>query len=145
MAGYFRKLNGHVYDGAHVAGVELANGVFAEINASTDKVVLAAGAKDTVMVVREKTTLWGKEAVVLDVISVGTDEVYFVENEWEVYEDAGEYNTAEYTVPVDHFVKMKRPLVGEQLIMTVDETLYGTLTVGAKVKPAANGVIAVAS
>lgn len=141
MAGYMKKLNGHVYDGAHVAAVELTNGVFAEIN-TQDKVALTSAAKDMVLRVVEKTTLWTKPAVILDVVKEGSDEVYFVENEWEVYEDAGEYNTAEYSVKAGHAVKMHRPLVGEQLIMTVADTLYNTLSVGAKVKPAANGTIA---
>lgn len=68
--------------------------------------------------------------------------MYFVENEWEVYEDAGTYNTAEYEIPAGHAVKMHRPLVGEQLIMTIDDALYGTLAEGAMVAPAANGTIA---
>lgn len=141
MAGYMKKLNGHVYDGAHVAAVELPNGVFAEIDAQ-NKVALASAAKDMQMRVVEKTTLWTMPAVILDVIKEGTDEVYFVENEWEVYEDVSEYNTAEYTVPAGHAVKMHRPLVGEQLIMTVDEVLYAALTEGAMVKPTTDGTIA---
>lgn len=67
MAGYMKKLNGHVYDGAHVAAVELANGVFAEIN-SANKVALASAAKDMELRIVEKTTLWGMSALILDVI-----------------------------------------------------------------------------
>lgn len=67
MAGYMKKLNGHVYDGAHVAAVALTNGVFAEINAQ-NKVALASAAKDMKLRVVEKTTLWTKPAVILDVI-----------------------------------------------------------------------------
>lgn len=141
MAGYMKKLNGHVYDGAHLAAVELANGVFAEIN-SANKVALTSAAKDMELRIVEKTTLWGMPALILDVIKQGEDEVYFVENEWENYEVASDYNTAEYTVPADHFVKMHRPLVGEQLIATVGDTLYGTLAVGNMVTPAANGTVA---
>lgn len=33
MAGYMTKLQGYVYDGAHVAAEKLQNGVFAEITA----------------------------------------------------------------------------------------------------------------
>lgn len=141
MAGYMKKLNGHVYDGAHYAAEELANGVFAEIDAQ-NKVAKTTANKDMQLRVVEKTTLWTMPAVILDVVKEGTDEVYFVENEWEVYEDAGEYNTAEYTVKADHAVKMHRPLVGEQLIMTVDSVLYAALTEGAMVKPAAGGTVA---
>lgn len=141
MAGYMKKLNGHVYDGAHVAAEELANGVFAYID-SDNKVALTAAAKDMQLRVVEKTTLWTMPALVLDVIKEGTDEVYFVENEWENYEVAENYNTAEYTVPAGHAVKMHRPLVGEQMIITVDSVLYAALSEGAMVKPAADGTVA---
>ena len=60
MAGYMRKLNGHVYDGANVAAEALENGVFAEITADGVKKVTAA--KDTVLRVAEKTLLWGVDA-----------------------------------------------------------------------------------
>jgi hypothetical protein len=122
MAGYMTRFNGRVYDFEHVSKEEtLPNGVFVEID-TDGGVKLTAAAKDTKMKVVEKTTLWGTPAVILDVDSVGEDAVYFVENEWEVYEDAGEYNTAEYAVKKGHYVRMKRPLVGERLIMTVDST-----------------------
>lgn len=70
---------GHVYDGANKAGEPLTNGVFAEITA--DGVKLITTAKDTVLRVEEKTDLWGLEALRLNVTAVGSDEVYFVENE----------------------------------------------------------------
>lgn len=142
MAGYMKKLQGHVYDGSHLSGVDgLTNGIFAEID-NTGAVIPTAAAGDMEMRVVEKTTLWGMPAVVLDVVKEGTKEVYLVENEWEVYEDAGEYNTAEYAVNTGHFVKMHRPLLGEQIIVTVDAVLYAALTVGQMVKPAAAGTIA---
>ena len=121
MAGYMRKLQGHVYDGAHVAAEELTNGLFVEIDAE-GKVAKTTGAKDTVLRVVEQTELWGIPAIVADVVSVGTDEVFFVENEWEIYRDK-DYDTALYAVAKDHFVKMHRPLAGEQLIFTVAEEL----------------------
>lgn len=74
-------------------------------------------------------------------VSVGLNEVYFVENEWEVDENA-EWNEADYTLPVGKYVRMKRLLPGEQVIMTVDNTLYGTLSVGNTVQPAAGGTVA---
>lgn len=72
---------------------------------------------------------------------VGNDEVYFVENEWEVDENA-EWNEADYTLPEGKYVRMKRLLPGEQVIMTVDSSLYGTLNAGDVVQPAADGVVA---
>lgn len=142
MAGYMKRLNGHIYDFQHKSKVDkLANGLFVELDASGD-VILTAADRDTKMRVAEKTTLWRKDALVLEVISVGADEIFLVENEWEVYEDAGEYDTTEYTVDKGDYVRMKRPLIGEELIVTVDNDLYAALNVGDKVKVAANGLVA---
>ena len=74
-------------------------------------------------------------------IGVGTDEVYFVENEWEVDENA-EWNEADYTLLVGKYVRMKRLLPGEQALMTVENSLYTTLAVGDIVQPAAGGTVA---
>ena len=114
MAGYVTKLMGHIYDGENLSAEALTNGVFAEI--TTDGVKKAAAAKDTKLRVDEKTELWGQPAVVLNVTGVGSDDVYFVENEWEVDENA-EWNEA-------------------------DSTLYAALAVGDAVQPAAGGTIA---
>lgn len=140
MAGYMKKLQGYVYDGAHTAGAAMENGVFVEI--TTDGVKPVAAAK-TGMVLRvaEKTTLWGRNAFVLDVVNHGDDEVFFLENEWDI-NDAEAYDTAKYTCKVGDYVRMHRCLDGEQLIMTVDDTVYAALAVGDKANIAANGTIA---
>ena len=139
MAGYVTKLMGHVYDGANLSGEALTNGVFAEITADGVKKVTAA--KDTVLRVEEKTELWGNPALRLNVTGVGTDEVYFVENEWEVDENA-EWNEADYTLDAGKYVRMKRLLPGEQVLMSVENSLYTALTVGDAVQPAAGGTVA---
>lgn len=72
---------------------------------------------------------------------VGSDEVYFVENEWEVDENA-EWNEADYTLPTGKYVRMKRLLPGEQVIMTVDSTLLSGLAEGDTVQPASGGTVA---
>lgn len=72
---------------------------------------------------------------------VGTDEVYFVENEWEVDENA-EWNEAHYTLPSGKYVRMKRLLPGEQVIMTVADELFAALNTGDAVQPAADGTVA---
>lgn len=142
MAGYMKRLNGRVYDFQHKSKIDgLTNGMFVEIDASGD-VILTAAARDTKMKVVEKTTLWRKKALVLDVTAVGANELFLVENEWEVYEDAGEYNTAEYKVDKGHFVRMHRPLIGEQLIVTVTDELYEAVNVGDTVQPTAAGLVA---
>ena len=56
MAGYFQKLDGHVYEGAYKAGEKLENGVFAEITANGVKKITAAG--DAEFRVEEKTSLF---------------------------------------------------------------------------------------
>lgn len=145
MAGYFKILNGHAYDGKYKSGVNgLENGTWVEVKTVDGALAVTpiTAAKNIEMRVVEKTVLWGRNAVILDIIKAGTDECYFVENEWENYEVAENYNTAEYTVDKGHPVKMRRPEVGEQVIMTVADSLYATLTVGQIVKPAANGTIA---
>ena len=139
MAGYMTKLNGHVYDGAHVAAEKLQNGVFVEITA--DGVKKIAAAKDTKLRVQEKTTLWGMDALILDVVTCGADEIYFVENEWDI-NDNEDYDTAKYECNIGDFVKMHALLKGEQLIMTVAADLFGTLNEGDVVNPAANGTVA---
>lgn len=139
MAGYVTKLMGHVYDGANLSGEALINGVFAEIASGGVKKTTAA--RDTLLRVEEKTELWGSPALRLNVTGAGTDEVYFVENEWEVDENA-EWNEADYTLPAGKYVRMKRLLPGEQVIMTVGSELYATLAVGDTVQPAASGTVA---
>lgn len=145
MAGYMKKLQGHVYDGSHVAAAEMANGIFATINSSNKAAAVSAKVTGVTLRVDEKTTLWGMPAVVLTVVAAGaSDEVYFVENEFEIYEGFGDYNKAEYTVPAGHFVKMHRILAGEQMIVTVDSSLYASLNEGDKVCPTANGTVVAA-
>lgn len=139
MAGYFRKLNGHVYNGEFTAAEVMQNGVFAEITA--DGVKMTTAAKDTILRVADKTVLWGMDALVQDVVSTGADEVFFVENEWDI-NDNEDYDTAKYACKVGSFVKMRRPTVGDQVIMTVASELYATLVVGDQVQPAANGTVA---
>lgn len=144
MAGYVTRGN-NIYDGAHKAGVALTNGLFVTID-SNDAVVLNAAPADTILRVAPdgKEDLWGMEALRLDVVSVGADEVFFVENEWDINIDAA-YNSAEYAIKVDDLVKMKRLLPGEQILVTVPEALYSSVSVGGKVQPGANGLIVAVS
>ena len=72
---------------------------------------------------------------------MGSDEVFFIENEWDI-NDSEDYDTAKYKCKKGSYVRMKRPTVGDQLIMTVGDTLYAALSVGDSVQPAANGTVA---
>lgn len=141
MAGYMKKLNGYVYDGEHVANAAMTNGIFVEIDATTGKVKPIASAGDTEYRVDAKTTLWMKPALVLNVIKEGDLEQYFLENEWDV-KDMCTYDTAEYQCKAGEYCRMHRPVINDQLIMTVDSTLYAALNVGDVVKPAVGGSVA---
>lgn len=139
MAGYFTKLQGYVYNGDQTAAEPLSNGVFAEITASG--VMKVTSAKDTRLRVAEKTTMYGLPALLLDVVSVGADEVFYVENELPNL-NGEEWDEAMYELPAGELARMKRALPGEQLVMTVDEALFASLTVGDMVAPAAGGTVA---
>lgn len=139
MAGYFTKLNGHVYEGEYKAGEALANGDFVSIASGEVKKLTAAG--DAEFRIDEKTTLWGLDAVRMTCVYEGTKELYMVENEFEDYGDKDIDYTA-YTVPAGHYVKMRAPEVGDQLIISVSAATLATLTVGDLAKPASGGSIA---
>ena len=64
-----------------------------------------------------------------------------MENEWEVDENA-EWNEADYTLDAGKYVRMKRLLPGEQVLMSVENSLYTTLAVGDAVQPATGGTVA---
>lgn len=141
MAGYMTKVVGSdgIYDGSYKAGEVLTNGIFVNIAADgTVKKLTAAG--DIEMKVREKTTLWGLPAVVLDVVVEGSGLTYFVEQVNPGTRE--EYNDVEPEIKIGEFVRMHKPLLGEQLIMSVTTTVLGTLTEGDIAKPAIGGTIA---
>lgn len=141
MAGYMTKVVGSdgIYDGSYKAGEVLTNGIFVNIAADgTVKKLTAAG--DIEMKVREKTTLWGLPAVVLDVVVEGSGLTYFVEQVNPGTRE--EYNDVEPEIKIGEFVRMHKPLLGEQLIMSVTSTVLGTLTEGDTANPAAGGTIA---
>lgn len=136
-----KKLNGYVYDGEHVANEAMPNGIFVEIDAATGKVKPITAAGDTEYRVNAKTTLWMKPAIVLNVIKEGDLEQYFLENEFDV-KDTCNYDTADHECKPGEYCRMHRPVINDQLIMTVEKTLYDTLNVGDTVKPAVGGTVA---
>lgn len=140
MAGYFRRAEAWNYDGVNKAGEELSNGLFVEITANGVKKITAAG--DAKFRVKEKTSLWGLPALVLVCVNAGTKEIYFTENEIENYGDKGDFNDAEYVIAKDKYVKMRRPNINDELIMSVDDTLFAAVNEGDTVSPAAGGYVA---
>lgn len=140
MAGYFRKLVGRVYDGAHVAAENLTNGLFVGLNSEGKVVKLAAADANTKLRCVEKTELWGKAALVLDVVSVGA-EAYMVENDFPVAENNA-YDEVDFELKAGELVKMKRPLEGEQIVITVSEDIYAAANVNGMFTLAKGGAIA---
>lgn len=140
MAGYMTKLVGSdgIYDGSYKAGEALTNGIFVNINNGTVKKLTGAGSIE--MLVREKTTLWGLPAVVLDVIVEGDGTAFFVEQVNPGTHE--EYDDVNNVIKIGEFVRMHKPLLGEQLIMSVTSEVLATLTEGDTAKPASGGTIA---
>lgn len=141
MAGYMTKLQGYVYEGEYKAAAELKNGQFAVIN-SDREVGLTASAQDTVMRIHKATTLWGLPAVEAIVVSVGEDEVYFVEQVAD-YTQSGIYDETNATVKVGEYVRMHRMLPGDVAIFSIDATQVATFVAGAVIQPVANGKAAI--
>ena len=140
MAGFYRRAEQWNYDGANKAGEDLSNGVFVEITANGVKKIAAAG--DAEFRVKEKTSLWGLPALVLVCTYAGKKEIYLTEGEIENYGDKGDFNDAEYVIAKDKYVKMRRPNVNDELIMSVDDTLFAAVNEGDTVSPAAGGFVA---
>lgn len=141
MAGYFRKMEEPNYLGSEKAYETLTNGLFVYIDGANGvKKLGSAGSAE--FRVKEKTTLWGKPALVLICTDVGSAEHYVVENEIENYGDKGDFNDADYSIPANHLVKMRRPNINDELVISTDSTTYAALNVGDTVKPASGGGVA---
>lgn len=139
MAGYFKKLQGYVYDGEHRAKEEMTDGIFAELDGD-GKVIPAKDAKDTVLRVAGKTEVYGKKGLLLDVVSVGNKEVFFVEMAKDDYGNES-FDSANIVIKADELVRMKRLLEGEQIAMSADNALVSGLNVGDLVKPTTKGTV----
>lgn len=142
MAGLFEKLNGRVYEGTMTAAETLPNGVFVVPSGTTVAKVAAANLSLRMRVI-EKDDLFGLKALRLVVTDAGSDEVYFVENEWDI-DDNDEYDETLYSVVAGMPVRMKRPLNGETLVMSVSDATYAALSVGDIVEPTTGGTVAAA-
>lgn len=144
MAGYMTRLQGYVYEGEYKAaeGSALKNGMFANI--TDGEVVATIAAQDTIMRVHKATTLWGLPAVEAIVVSVGTDEVYFVEQVAD-YTQSVVYDEVNSAIQPGEYVRMHRMLPGDMAIFSIDANQVATLVAGASIQPAAAGKVAVVS
>lgn len=140
MAGYFTKLDGHVYNGANKAYETLENGTFVYIDGANGVKKLGSAGSAEFRVI-EKTTLWGLPAVALVCTDPGSNEHYVVENEFEDYGDK-DFDQTTYSVPAGHYIKMRRPVLNDELVISVTSEVLATLAVGDTVKPASGGSIA---
>lgn len=140
MAGYMTRLVGSdgIYEGNYKANEALTNGIFVFVDAGVVKKITATG--DIIMKVQEKEVLWGKKAVRLDVQDQGAGTIYFVENVEPG--DRDEYDDIDPVIKSGAYVRMHKPLTGEQLIMHVTDEVYAALSVNDLVKPASGGSIA---
>lgn len=137
MAGYFRKLNGYVYEGTYPSDAPLQNGDFVEIVEGVVKKL--SNPMDALFRVVEKTTLYGRKALVLRVLKVPEQQdFYMVENELPNHHGE-DWDEAEYELPAGELVRMKRPLLGEELIRTATDYEYGEAKVNGVGYPADNG------
>lgn len=140
MAGYMTRLVGSdgIYEGDYKAYEALGNGIFVVLDGGVVKKLGAAG--DIVMQVAAKEDLWGKKAVRLNVQDQGAGTIYFTENVFPG--DRDEFDDIDGTVKAGEFVRMHKPLTGEQLIVSVSDEVYAALTAGDLAKPASGGSIA---
>ena len=143
MAGYFRRAEAWNYVGSEKAYETLTNGLFVYIDGSNGVKKLGSAGSARFRIV-EKTTLWGLPAFVLICTNAGTDEHYVVENEFEDYGDK-DIDISAYSIPAGHYVKMRRPNINDELIVSVSSETYAALSVGAIVKPASGGSVASAT
>ena len=143
MAGYFRKAEAWNYLGSEKAYEELTNGLFVYVDGSNGvkKIGSAGSARFRVV---EKTSLWGLPALVLVCINAGSDEMYVTENEFEDYGD-NTFDQNTYSIPAGHYVKMRRPNINDELVISVSAETYAALSVGDTVKPASGGSVASAT
>lgn len=144
MAGYFTKLNGYVYSGEYkvAAGKTVKNGTFVVPNAAELTAQNPTSAVNGyIFKCVEKTTVYGLPALRLDVVKVVNDgtEAYFVENVFNPL--CYNFDQADQTIGAGEYLRMHMPELGDQLLMSVDDTLYASAAVGSKYKIGADGLL----
>lgn len=139
MTGYQSRFASYNYEGRHVAGEELQNGLFVEV--VDNKVKKVAAAPDLKFRVVEKEGPYGLKGLRLAVTDGGTKDVFFVEN---LPSGVCEYNEADFVIKAGKEVRMKRLLVGEEILVTVEDAVFTAAAVGGAVTVAAGGKITAA-
>lgn len=141
MAGYMTKLQGHVFEGRLVAAEELKSGDFVSIN-SDNKVEKIKSAPDIKFRVVEVEGPYGLAGLRMTVTDQGATEVFMVEQV--PPQEYGEYDETQHTVKSGEFVRMHRPLAGEELLLTAEETVVTAAAVGKAVTVGSGSTLVVA-
>lgn len=139
MAGIFAVMNGHVYEGRYAAGEELQNGQFVQVVAGKVKKLTAADATLKMKVI-EKTDFLSDPAVEVVVLEAGTKNTYMVET-LRQHNDGAAYDDRTNVIKADELVRMRRPEMGDHMIINVTPELYATLNAEDAVNPTTGGVL----
>lgn len=139
MAGYFTKLNGYVYSGEYVASTDLENGTFVTLDTSNE-VVAADTDGGLKFVCVEKTDIFGLPALRLRCTE--EDGTQFMVEQDNKVDYIGEYDERHRKAEAGKLVKMRTPVVGDEILLEVNTTIYAAASVGAAYKQAASGAIA---
>lgn len=133
MAGYMTKMYGNIYEGEfrNGANAPVANGTLMVLDPSTMKLVLPSADSTSKFLCKEATTIYDGIPAFRMIVEKLNDRYYFVENLWE-YNDAIEYNLAEYEVPVDAFLRAHPLEVNDEFLVTTDSTLAAGTSYGVK-------------
>lgn len=140
MAGFMSKLQGYVYDGEHLAAVDLTNGQFVYID-SANKAAPLTQAVDMTVRVKELEGPFGMPGLRLTVVKQGVNEVYLVENVIPT-ENVGVYDETTFGPKAGEYARLHRPLAGEEMLVSVPTALLSGVSVGdVIIVGAANGAL----
>jgi hypothetical protein len=133
MAGYMTKMYGNLYEGEfrNGAAAPVANGTLMVLDTSTMKLVLPAADSTTKLICKEVTTIYDGIVAYRMIVDKLNKNYYFVENAQE-YNDATEYDLAEYTVPVNGLLRAHPLQVNDEFLVTSEDTLTAGTSYGVK-------------
>lgn len=138
MAGFVTKGN-HIYDGEHLAAVNLTNGTFVYID-SANKAAPLTQAVDMTVRVKELEGPFGRPGLRLVVVKQGVNEVFLVENVLPT-ESVGVYDETTFGPLAGEYARLHRPLAGEEMLVSVAVSLAGVSVGDVIIVGAANNVL----
>ena len=144
MAGYMTKLQGYVYEGEFTngTGAPVYNGQLLVLHSDGKKLVLPTADSTTKLICKDIEALYDGVPAARFQANVLAKTYYLVENLHE-YNDATEYDIAEYAIPANAKVRAHAILPGEEFVQgtllpgsngtaptRVVGTAYGVLATG---------------